>query len=67
VAEKVRAIVESTPAMFEDRAVRCTVSVGVASCFAGPETQAGGAAALYAAADAALFRAKKKGRNRVET
>jgi diguanylate cyclase (GGDEF)-like protein len=67
VAEKVRAIVESTPAMFEDREVRCTVSVGVASCFAGPETQAGGAEALYAAADAALFRAKKKGRNRVET
>jgi diguanylate cyclase (GGDEF)-like protein len=42
--------------------IRCTVSIGVAMLSGG----LGGPEALVAAADAALYRAKDKGRNRVE-
>jgi diguanylate cyclase (GGDEF)-like protein len=63
-AEKVRAIAETSGATFEERMIKCTVSVGIASCAA--EAGDDGATALYAAADAAMVRAKKRGRNRVE-
>lgn len=62
VAERLRAAVEAQ--LFKVNAgviVRITVSVGVASWPA----QAGGAQALVAAADAALYVAKQSGRNRV--
>ena len=59
-AEKVRDVVEQTTFAFEELIMPCTVSVGVAE-LGGNEV----AKALYARADAALYRAKSTGRNRV--
>jgi diguanylate cyclase (GGDEF)-like protein len=56
VAERVRAAAESV-----DGPVHFTVSLGVAAL--GPDT--GDARSVLAAADAALYRAKRRGRNRV--
>lgn len=61
-AEKVRSIVEATRFSFEHVEIACTVSVGVASAVDKPD-----AVELYRAADEALYRAKQKGRNRVES
>lgn len=62
VAERIRATVEATPFRWEGQEIRLTCSVGVASV---PETTSA-VANLYPAADAALYRAKSAGRNRVE-
>jgi diguanylate cyclase (GGDEF)-like protein len=59
-AERIRARVEA--AEFLPGGLRCTVSIGVAA-FHGPPD---GPGELVAAADAALYRAKESGRNRVE-
>jgi diguanylate cyclase (GGDEF)-like protein len=62
VAERIRAAVAATPLDLGDERRQVTVSVGVAmSNETGPSLQA-----LFAAADRALYRAKAKGRNRVE-
>lgn len=62
VAERVRAAVEQTPVAWHGRSIPFTCSIGVAT-YPGstPEKQN-----LYATADAALYRAKQAGRNRVE-
>ncbi|WP_266168536.1 GGDEF domain-containing protein [Dyella subtropica] len=60
VAEDIRARVANTPALFGQRRISITTSVGVAGA-AGLEFEA-----LVNAADAALYRAKKSGRDRVE-
>ncbi|SFR88214.1 diguanylate cyclase (GGDEF) domain-containing protein [Dyella sp. OK004] len=60
VAEDMRACVAATPAQFGTHSIPVTTSVGVAGA-AGLEFDA-----LVSAADAALYRAKKLGRNRVE-
>lgn len=59
-AEKIREVVESTAFVFEDSVMPCTVSVGVAELGAEHEPKD-----LYANSDAALYRAKSSGRNRV--
>ena len=62
VAERIRTAVAATPLELGDEQRQVTVSVGVAmSNESGPSLQA-----LFAAADRALYRAKAKGRNRVE-
>jgi diguanylate cyclase (GGDEF)-like protein len=60
-AEKIRQLVEETEFRFDEHVMRCTISLGVAEL--GPEIES--ADALYAAADHALYAAKKAGRNQV--
>ena len=64
VGERIRAAVEQIglPHAGSDAADHVTVSIGAATAIATPEDDA---AQLVAAADAALYRAKKEGRNRV--
>ena len=59
-AEKIREVVESTGMTFEDNVMPCTISLGVAELAGNDDPKA-----LYARADAALYRAKQSGRNRV--
>jgi two-component system, cell cycle response regulator len=59
-AERIRRRVEGLELTFEGAPIKLTVSLGVATLAA-----KGGAQALLAAADAALYRAKREGRNRV--
>ena len=61
VAERLRRTVEFMELAWEGRAVRVTVSVGVAA-YPADASDVGG---LVKAADAALYRAKEEGRNRV--
>ena len=64
IAERLRAAVASTPIPIGDgRSLPVTLSLGVATTTAVP----GGLEPLIAAADAALYRAKAGGRNRVES
>lgn len=63
VAERVRAAIAGTPFEWSGRELQLTCSVGVA---ARPDIVSQ-VANLYPAADAALYRAKEAGRNRVET
>lgn len=66
IAERLRATVEATPIGGPDASaaeVRITVSIGVAAL----ETSDVDGPALLCRADAALFAAKRAGRNRVET
>jgi diguanylate cyclase (GGDEF)-like protein len=63
LAERIRDSVARTEVNFEGKMLRVTVSVGVAS-LAACETDAT-PAQLLALADAALYRAKEGGRNRV--
>jgi diguanylate cyclase (GGDEF)-like protein len=60
-AERVREAFESSGIVVEDGPVDTTVSIGVAGGPAGTELEV-----LLAAADAALYQAKRNGRNRVE-
>jgi diguanylate cyclase (GGDEF)-like protein len=62
VAERVRAAVAETPVAWQGQLIGLTCSIGVATL---PGTTSEWAN-LYAAADAALYRAKQGGRNRVE-
>ena len=62
VAERVREAFEASDIVVEEGKVDTTVSIGVAGGPAGTELEV-----LLAAADTALYQAKRSGRNRVET
>ena len=62
VAERLRERTQALPPRWQERAVPLTVSLGV-SQWAGPSDEL---SALMARADAAMYRAKANGRNRVE-
>jgi two-component system cell cycle response regulator len=64
VAERLRAAVEERPVAGPSGPLRVTISLGVASV---PHGEINSPAGLIAAADRALYRAKERGRNRVET
>ena len=59
--EKLRKIVESTAFVVEQVSVRTTISIGITTL----DGRAKDPSALYERADAALYEAKSKGRNRV--
>jgi diguanylate cyclase (GGDEF)-like protein len=63
LAERIRAAVETHGAVIAGKSVALTISIGVAAS----TTKLNDADALINAADAALYRAKQRGRNRVET
>ena len=62
-AEKIRALVEHEAMTTQAGPIDVTVSIGVASV---PHTRIGSAKELVIAADKALYRAKKNGRNQVQ-
>ena len=62
VAERLRERAQALPPRWQERALQLTVSLGI-SQWAGPADEL---MALMARADAALYRAKANGRNRVE-
>jgi diguanylate cyclase (GGDEF)-like protein len=64
VAERCRALIEGITLPAEDGPVRITTSMGVASY---PDTEAADVDDLLRAADQALYAAKRRGKNRVET
>jgi diguanylate cyclase (GGDEF)-like protein len=63
VAERLRERLESAPVMLQDQQISITGSFGVASS----KDVAENVDAVVWAADAALYRAKREGRNRVVT
>ncbi len=63
VAERLRADIEALEVQFEDKTIRFTISIGVATH--STERELDDAAALLAVADGALYKAKEQGRNRV--
>ena len=60
IAERMRVAVAASPVACEGAVIPVTVSIGLATAFAGESIDA-----LLAEADAALYRAKNTGRNRV--
>jgi diguanylate cyclase (GGDEF)-like protein len=63
-AERIRKDIQMTQFTFEDKTIRITVSGGCASI---PEIKADSVDELVKKADEALYRAKNKGRNRIES
>lgn len=64
IAERVRVVVAATPFRYDTHEMTVSISIGVATA---PRPERRGIDRLIATADAALYRAKHGGRNRVET
>jgi len=62
-AEKIRALIEEEPIATQAGSLTVTVSIGVASV---PHSRIRSAKELIVAADKALYRAKRNGRNQVQ-
>ena len=62
-AEKIRTLVEERAVATQARSISCTVSIGVATV---PHSHIHSAKELIVAADKALYRAKKNGRNQLQ-
>jgi diguanylate cyclase (GGDEF)-like protein len=62
-AEKIRTMIESSPVQTQAGTLKVTVSIGVASV---PRTKINSSKELIVAADKALYRAKKAGRNQIQ-
>ena len=62
VAERVRSMIESEPVIYGEHTIPLTVSIGYAVYAEDGATSDG----LFKAADAALLRAKRNGKNRAE-
>ena len=62
-AEKIRTLIEATPLQTQAGPIQCTVSLGVSSV---PHSRIHTAKELIVAADRALYRAKRGGRNQVQ-
>jgi diguanylate cyclase (GGDEF)-like protein len=62
LAERLRRVIEQNPALYADKSLPATISIGVAGY---PSTNAESVEALVEVADQALYRAKHAGRNRV--
>ena len=62
-AEKIRTLIEETPFQTSAGSLHVTVSIGVASV---PHTRVQAAKGVVVAADKALYRAKRNGRNQVQ-
>ena len=62
IAERMRANIEAMPVTFNQQTIRFTISIGISLAL---DTDTNGAAVINRA-DTALYRAKAKGRNRIE-
>jgi diguanylate cyclase (GGDEF)-like protein len=67
VAERIRSRVEGSPVTVASNSLHVTVSIGIAGLESVPEEALFGAGSLLERADRALYAAKDRGRNRVET
>ncbi|WP_203291784.1 GGDEF domain-containing protein [Maricaulis parjimensis] len=65
VADRVRAAVEASPLEIDGQSIRVTISVGLAPLSTRDAQEDASFSALFAIADAALYRAKHGGRNQV--
>ena len=63
-AEKIRTLIETTPIPTQAGPIRTTVSIGVCGV---PHSRIHSSKDLIVAADKALYRAKKSGRNQVQS
>jgi len=67
VAERIRTQVETLPIVYGAESIHITISLGVATMIPAEKDDTEGAASLLIrAADDALYRAKARGRNRIE-
>lgn len=66
LAERIRTVIENTPLSLEDgRTIAITVSIGIATLAANPDTEPETMDHLIGRADTALYQAKESGRNRI--
>ncbi len=62
-AERLRRAIEQLETLFDNRTIKCTISLGVTTCLPGAEVE--NKSILIDSADKALYRSKNNGRNQV--